>query len=104
MDMPRDLFGAVTDPPAHIGTRSRLTLPRSLSAHAVALAALIVVPLVATDVLPLPGALRLVVVTPPDLPPEPPQIPRQATTAPAPAPNPNAAPLVAPDNINPEPP
>ena len=52
--MPRDLFGTITDPPAHIGTRSRLTLPLSLAAHAAALAVLIVVPLVATDVLPLP--------------------------------------------------
>ena len=103
--MPRDLFGTVTDPPAHIGTRSRLTLPLSLAAHAAALAALIVVPLVATDVLPLPDDFTAVVLTPPDLPPEPPRpIPPAATTAAVPPPNPNAAPIDAPSSITPEPP
>jgi protein TonB len=104
MHMPRDLFGAVTDPPAQIGTRSRLTLPLSLAAHAVALAALIVVPLVATNALPLPDELRLIVLTTPDLPPEPPPIPRQPHTTSEPPPNPDAAPLEAPPAIAPEPP
>ena len=103
--MPRDLFGPVTDPPAHIGTRSRLTLPLSMAAHAAALAALIVVPLVATDVLPLPDDFTAVVLAPPDLPPEPPRpIPPAATTAAVPPPNPNAAPIDAPWSITPEPP
>ncbi len=101
--MPRDLFGTVTDPPAHIGTRSRFTLPLSLAAHAAALTALIVVPLVATDVLPLPDDFTAVVLTPPDLPPEPPRpIPPAATTAAVPPPNPNAAPMDAPSSITPE--
>ena len=102
--MPRDLFGTVTDPPAHIGARSRFTLPLSLAAHAAALAALIVVPLVATDVLPLPDDFTAVLLTAPDLPPEPPRpIPPARAEAVAP-PNPNAAPLVAPPTIAPEPP
>ena len=101
--MPRDLFGAVTDPPAHIGTRSRFTLPLSLATHAVALIALIVVPLVATDKLPLPDELRLIMVASPDLPTEPPPVPRQARTAVEPPPNPDAAPLEAPPTIAPEP-
>ena len=101
--MPRDLFGTITDPPAHIGTRSRFTLPLSLAAHAAALTALIVVPLVATDVLPLPDDFTAVVLTPPDLPPEPPRpIPPAAPTAAVPPPNPNAAPIDAPSSITPE--
>src|SRR5688500_8217992 len=104
MDMPRDLFGAVTDPPAQIGTRSRLTLPLSLAAHAVALIVLIVVPLVATDVLPLPSEFRPVVLETPELPPEPPRPIPPARTEAVPPPNPNAAPLVAPSTIAPEPP
>jgi len=103
--MPRDLFGAVTDPPAQIGTRSRLTLPLSLAAHAVALIVLIVVPLVATDVLPLPSQFRAVVLETPELPAEPPKpIPPAPTPQATAAPNPNAAPLEAPSSITPEPP
>jgi periplasmic protein TonB len=105
MHMPRDLFGTVTDPPAHIGTRSRLTLPLSLAAHAAALAALIVVPLVATDVLPLPDEFRPVVLETPALPPDP---PRPIPPAPAPTTaavvNPDAAPVEAPTGVTPEPP
>ena len=101
--MPRDLFGAVTDPPAHIGPRSRFTLPLSLAAHAVALTALIVVPLVAIDGLPLPDELRLVMITSPDLPAEPPPVPQQARPAVQPPSNPDAAPIAAPPTIAPEP-
>ena len=102
--MPRDLFGAVTDPPAHIGTRSRLTLPLSLAAHALALIVLVVVPLVATDVLPIPDDVIGVVLDHPILPPDPPRpIPPQARAT-APPVNPDAAPLVAPNDITPEPP
>ena len=101
--MPRDLFGTVTNPPAHIGTRSRLTLPLSLAAHAGALAVLIVVPLLATDVLPLPDTFTAVALVPPDLPPEPPRpIPPATPTPPAPPSNPDAAPLDAPSSITPE--
>ena len=103
--MPRDLFGAVTDPPAQIGTRSRLTLPLSLAAHAVALILLIVVPLVATDVLPLPSEFRAVVLETPELPAEPPKPIPPAPTPPTTAPiNPDVAPLEAPSSITPEPP
>ena len=101
--MPRDLFGTVTNPPAHIGTRSRLTLPLSLAAHAAAIAVLIVVPLIATDILPLPDEFTHLVIVAPDLPPDPPRpIPPAASTAAVPPPNPEAAPLDAPSSITPE--
>lgn len=101
--MPRDLFGTVTHPPAHIGTRSRFTLPLSLAAHAVALTALIVVPLVATDVLPLPDELRAVVLETPELPAEPPKPIPPAPTPQATTPvNPYAAPVEAPSSITAE--
>ena len=101
--MPRDLFGAVTDPPAHIGTRSRFTLPLSMAAHAAALAVLIVVPLIATDVLPLPNEIVGVILTPPPLPADPPKPIPPAPTTPAAAPaNPDVAPLEAPSSIAPE--
>jgi periplasmic protein TonB len=102
MHMPRDLFGTVTNPPARIGSRSRLTLPLSLAAHAVALAALIVVPLVATDVLPLPSNLLTVTLIHPDIPTVPPEAPRQVKASTEPPANPNVAPLVAPDGVSAE--
>ena len=101
--MPRDLFGAVTDPPAQIGTRSRLTLPLSLAAHALALIVLVVVPLIAIDALPLPDELRAVTLVRPEPPPEPPQ-PIPARREAAPPANPDAAPVEAPPSITPEPP
>jgi len=75
----------------------------SLAAHAGAHAVLIVVPLIATDVLPLPDEITALVLVPPDLPPEPPRpIPPAAPTAAVPPPNPDAAPLDAPSSITPE--
>ncbi len=50
--MPRDLFGQMTRPFEGVGARSRLTVPLSLAAHALAVAAVVVVPLLATDALP----------------------------------------------------
>ena len=103
--MPRDLFGTVTNPPAHIGTRSRLTLPLSLAAHAAALAVLIVVPLVATDVLPLPDEFRPVILDTPEIPVEPPKPIPPAPTPQATTPvNPETAPVEAPTGVTPEPP
>ena len=101
--MPRDLFGAVTDPPAQIGTRSRVTLPLSLAAHALALIVLVVVPLIAIDALPLPDELQLIMIAPPDLPAEPPPMPRQTRMAAEAPTHPDAAPLEAPPTITPEP-
>src|SRR5262245_57290287 len=72
MHMPRDLFGAITRPPAGAGSRSRFTVPLSLLTHAAALAAAVVVPLIATDTLPAPRRFLSVVVVRPVTPPEPP--------------------------------
>ena len=63
--MPRDLFGHVTRPFAGVGARSRLTVPLSLAAHTMAVAAVVVVPLLATDMLPsLRGRMEVSIVTP----------------------------------------
>ena len=50
--MPRDLFGNVSRPFDGVGARSRYTVPLSLAAHTLAVAAIVVVPLVASDALP----------------------------------------------------
>ncbi len=101
--MAHDLFESVTTPPAGVGVGSRLTVPLSLAAHALALVALVVVPLVATSQLPLPSNVVGVMLGGPTLPPEPPRPapPRVAerTTTPI---NPDAAPLEAPEGITAE--
>lgn len=100
--MPRDLFGNVTSPFDGVGARSRYTVPLSLAAHTLVVAAVVVVPLVASDALPaLRSRLELSMITP-VVPPEPPRprVTRAPETALA---NPDAAPVVAPDGVIPEP-
>lgn len=100
--MPRDLFGNVTRPFAGAGARSRYTVPLSLAAHAAAVVAVVVVPLVASDALPeLRSRLELSMITP-LVPPEPPR-PRVLRVDPTPPANPDAAPLETPDRIIAEP-
>jgi protein TonB len=79
------------------------TLALSIVVHVAAVAALVVVPLVATDVLPAPWrAVEFITVGP--LPIEPPPPPVQRDTAPPPVPvASDAAPVEVPDGIEPEP-
>jgi protein TonB len=100
--MPRDLFGQMTRPFEGVGARSRLTVPLSLAAHAAAVVAILVVPLLATDTLPsLHTTLSFDVVTPVVPPAPPPPRTRPPGDTPAP-PDVNAAPTVAPDGVAPE--
>lgn len=96
--MPRDLFGNVTRPSVSVGNRKWYTVPLSLLSHAIAVAVVIVVPLMATDVLPAPWQPMILDVMP---------------VAPLPAPPPprfshpeprveNAIPIDAPDGFTPE--
>ena len=52
--MPRDLFGSVTRPSISLGNRKWYTVPLSLLSHSIVVAVVVVVPLMATDVLPAP--------------------------------------------------
>jgi protein TonB len=104
--MPRDLFGDIVHPAARVGSRSWYTLPLSFVMHTLALGALVIVPLMATGVLPaphhvLPEFLQVV----PDVPPEPPPVRTAAPTAPRTVltANPDAAPLDAPAGVRDEP-
>src|SRR5688572_24332181 len=100
--MPRDLFGAVTSTPVSLGNRKWYTVPLSLAAHVVLIVPVVLVPLLATDTLPLPREYNVFVSpTPTPPPPPPPVTPKQEKTEP-PA-NPDAAPVVAPNAITPEP-
>jgi protein TonB len=99
--MPRDLFGDVTRPSISIGNRKWYTVPVSLLTHSAIVFAVVVVPLLATDVLPRPwqpmGAVIIGLV-----PPAPPPLPKLRAVDPKPMVNRDAAPIEAPDTITPE--
>jgi protein TonB len=106
--MPRDLFGDVVSPSLSAGNKQWYAVPVSMLAHAAALVAVLVAPILATGVLPTPG--RTVVYAP--APPPPPRpFPRAAAARlphlPSPpsatAINVHAAPVQAPARLTPEP-
>jgi protein TonB len=79
------------------------TIAFSIVAHAIAVGAAIIAPLLATDELPAPRtATEFVQVVPVTPPPPPPPAPRRATPPTTP-PRSDAAPLTAPQGIKPEP-
>ena len=103
--MPRDMFGDVVDPSIKVGSQKRYTVPLSIAAHVLLFAAVIIIPLMATDVLPTPPAMMAFVAAAPPPPPPPPPPPAPAVEQPKVQPvvaNPNAAPVEAPKEIKPE--
>lgn len=103
--MPRDLFGDVVRPAQGIGSRKWYTLPLSFLIHTVVLAVVIVVPLMAAGVLPMPARsgiewTEVMPVVPAAIPVAP--QPRPATTPILADSNPNIAPVVAPDGVQEE--
>ena len=102
--MPRDMFGDVVDPSIKVGSQKWYTVPLSIAAHVFVFAAIIIIPLMATDVLPTPPSMMAFVASPPPPPPPPPP-PAPAVAQPKVQPvqvNPNAAPIEAPKEIKPE--
>ena len=103
--MPREMFGDVVDPSIKLGSQKWYTVPLSIIAHVVLFAAVIIIPLMATDVLPTPPSMMAFVGAPPTPPPPPPPPPASAAPppkTPTPVANPNAAPVEAPKEIIPE--
>lgn len=102
--MPREIFGEVTDPTPTLGSRSKYTVLLSIAAHAAIAAVVVIVPLMASDVLPAPrtviGAFAAQPAPPPPPPPSAPAAAPRATRVESRSPG--AAPLTAPDAIAPE--
>jgi periplasmic protein TonB len=100
--MPRDLFGDVTRPSISIGNRKWYTVPVSLLSHTVVIAMIVIVPILAAPYMPdvMAGAMPdyVPIADPPTPPPIKPKLLDHQ-----PPPNPDAAPLVPPDGIAPEP-
>jgi protein TonB len=102
--MPRDLFGAVSDPSVRVGSRKWYTVPLSLFVHTLVLLLVVVIPLVATGALPDPRSTlpNVVPLVDPIVPPAPPL--RRATEPAKPRIDPNVPPSEPPSAITPEPP
>jgi periplasmic protein TonB len=98
--MPRDLFGDVTAPSVSVGNRKWYTVPLSLAAHVAVIVPVVLVPLLATDVLPLPREYNVFLVDPPTPPDPPPPVARRVENM-DPT-NPNVAPTEPPPEIVPE--
>ena len=98
--MPRDLFGDVTRPSISIGNRKWYTVPVSLLSHAIVVAMIVIVPILAAPYMPgvvagvMPDYIPIVDPPPPALPPKQPDL--------KPPPNPDAAPVEAPEGITKE--
>jgi protein TonB len=102
--VPREMFGDVVAPSIKVGSQKWYTVPLSIIAHVVLFGAVIIIPLMATDVLPTPPSMMAFVGAPPTPPPPPPPPPSAAPPpkTPTPVTNPNAAPIEAPKQIVPE--
>ena len=106
--MAHEMFGDIVDPSVKVGSRKWYTVPLSIIVHTAILLAVVIIPLMAADVLPVPPAMMNAFVAgapPPPPPPPPPPTPPQAAAPQAPKPidvNPAAAPVEAPKEIRPE--
>jgi periplasmic protein TonB len=95
------LFRSTPDIRPESGTRRLSALPVSIALHVLAVFALVVIPLLATDVLPAPHR-GLDTWVPVVTAPQPPPLPAPRATARVPSANSNAAPVDAPKGITPD--
>ena len=98
--MPGTMFQELVSPRAH-ARGNWYTLPLSFLAHTAAILILVVVPLIATDVLPMPRVALQYINNDftPVVPAQPPPAPRRDLTSPSVTPTAPGVPLVAPDGI-----
>src|SRR6186997_2064229 len=94
------MFGDVVESSVKLGSQKWYTVPLSIAAHVFIFGAIIIIPLMATDVLPSPPSMMAFAAAPPPPPPPAPAV-AQPKVAPVVA-NPNAAPIEAPKEIKPE--
>ena len=99
------MFGDVVEPSITVGTQKWYTIPLSIFVHTMVVAAMVIIPLMAADVLPTPQSMMAFVAAPPPPPPPPPPAPPPEEAPPPPEVdvNPAAAPVEAPQAIVPEP-
>lgn len=105
--MPREIFGEVANPTRRLGSQSRYTVPVSIAVHVAIAIGVVIVPLMATDVLPAPRSVIGAFTAAQPVPPPPP--PPAAATSSSSSSKPrtvvsNAAPTDPPSTIETEPP
>jgi hypothetical protein len=100
----RDLFTDVAAPTVRVRSSSRYTILISIAVHALIVAAVVIVPLLATGALPAPATelLAFVPATPVPSPPPVPAPPAQPAEKVAEPIHHDAAPIVQPDGIRDE--
>lgn len=98
--MLRDMFIDIREPSITVGSKKRYTVAMSVLVHTAITAAVLIIPLVATDVLPTPQRMTVFVTAPVTPPPPPP--PLQAARRPVPEAVSVSAPLHAPSGLAPE--
>lgn len=102
--MPREIFGEVGNPSVTLGSQAWYTVPLSVAAHVLLFGAAVALPLFAADILPAPPSVMVFRADEqlPEAPPPPPLATVERRASSEQAPNPNAAPITAPDTIEPE--
>ena len=102
--MPRELFKEVVSPQARVQAGSRYTMLLSVVAHVLIVAAVVIVPLMATGVMPplASSDIPFILAEPTPAPPPLPTPPTPTTTAPTPVAPTDAAPIDEPKDIGPE--
>jgi protein TonB len=101
--MPRELFREVVSPEVRVSSGSRYTMLLSVVAHVLIVAAVVIVPLMATSVMPqlVSRDLDYIMLEPPPAPPPLPTPPAPTVTR-TPVVNQNAAPIAEPKDIGDE--
>src|SRR5947208_484661 len=59
------MFGDIVDPSVKVGSRKWYTVPVSITVHTLVLGAIIIIPLMASDILPMPPAMMAFAAAPP---------------------------------------
>jgi hypothetical protein len=62
--VPRDMFGDIVEPSIKVGSQKWYTVPVSVIVHTVIIAAVVIIPLMAADVLPTPPSMMAFVAAP----------------------------------------
>ncbi len=80
------MFGDIVEPSVKVGTKQWYTVPVSILVHTAIILAVVIIPLMAADILPVPPSMMAFVAAPPPPPPPTPPPPPPAPAPPAPAP------------------
>jgi protein TonB len=98
----RDIFNDIVEPSITLGSKKQYTVSVSVLIHTAMIAAMLIIPLVAVDELPIPPVTAVFVGAPPTPSPPPPP-PKKSQPKPAVQQDASVAPVIAPSTIAAEP-